>query len=258
MSELSVKLHEALKNYGHFATLPVGVKIAAASQKAPNKAKYPAQDIGNRISVCQGLTIARTIGWTMAFTKEDNACPLSAVFLGHVSPAIFLEGTVAGYYQDDADCAAQMEASFPMWPVDIEREIWLAPLQKCEFKPDLAIVYGNPAQILALIQAANFRKGPGIASSSTGRGGCAAWIAGVVQSGDCTYMIPGPGERIFAGTQDYEVSFAIPYQRFENVIDGLKYIGSKGAFRYPVPNLAVMSEPKFPKEYYALDPSWKH
>ena len=71
------------------------------------------------------------------------------------------------------------------------------------------------------------------------------------------YTIPGPGERIFGGTQDYEVSFAIPYQKFESVIEGLKYIRKKGAFRYPVPNLAVLSEPKFPKEYYKLDPMWQ-
>ncbi len=257
MSDLCIRLHEALKKYGHFSTLPIGVKLAGANDNAPPKAKYPLRDIGNRVAVCQGLTIARSIGWTMAFKKEDNACPLSAVFLGHIEPDLLLKGTVAGYYQDDQACAKLMEESFPRWPVDTARELWLAPLQKFDFKPDLAIVYGNSAQILTLIQAANFRKGSGIRSSSTGRGGCAAWIAGVVQSGECTYMIPGPGERVFAGTQDYEVSFAIPYQKFETVIDGLDYVRKKGAFKYPVPNLAVLAEPKFPKEYYALDPSWK-
>jgi uncharacterized protein (DUF169 family) len=193
----------------------------------------------------------------MAFKKEDNACPLSAVFLGHIEPDNFLEGKVADFYQDDEECAKLMENSFPRWPVDTTREIWLSPLQTCEFKPDAAIVYGNSAQILTLIHAANFGKGSGVFSSTTGRGGCSAWIAGVVQSGECTYLIPGPGERVFAGTQDYEVAFVIPYQKFENVIAGLKYIRKKGVFRYPVPNLAVLSEPKFPKEYYALDPSWK-
>ena len=49
---------------------------------------------------------------------------------------------------------------------------------------------------------------------------------------------------------------AIPHPNFENVIEGLKYIRKKGAFRYPVPNLAVLAEPKFPKEYYELDPTW--
>ena len=147
-----------------------------------------------------------------------------------------------------------MEQSFPRWPVNSIRETWLCPMNRCDFEPDLAVVYGNPAQILFLIQAANFRHGTGVRSSSTGRGGCATWIAGVLQSGECTYMIPGPGERIFAGTQDHEMSFAIPYSKFENIIHGLQYIKNQGGFRYPVPNLAILSEPKMPETYYTLDP----
>jgi uncharacterized protein (DUF169 family) len=256
MSDLSVKLHDALKKYGGFPTLPVGIRMVRSDEEAPKKARYPLRDIGNRIAVCQGLTLARTIGWTLAFEKEDHGCPLSLVFIGHVHPDSFLEGTVSDYYQDDEASAKLMEDTFPRWPVDEVKQIWLSPLQKCEFEPDVAIVYGNSAQILTLIHAANYRKGSGISSMSTGRGGCSNWIAGVIQSNECTYNIPGPGERIFAGTQDHEVSFAIPYRRFESVIHGLEYVRKKGAFRYPVPNLTVLSEPKFPKEYYELDPNW--
>jgi uncharacterized protein (DUF169 family) len=256
MTDLSIRLREALKEYGGFPTLPVGIKMVKSDEKAPQKAKFPLRDIGNRIAVCQGLTIARTIGWTLAFNKKDHGCPLSLIFIGHTDPDTFLAGTVSGYYQDDDVSAKLMEETFPRWPVDEVKQIWLSPLQKCEFEPDVAVVYGNSAQILTLIHAANYRKGSGISSLSTGRGGCSSWIAGAVQSNECTYTIPGPGERIFGGTQDYEVSFAIPSQKFESVINGLEYVRKKGAFRYPVPNLAVLSEPKFPKEYYALDPHW--
>jgi hypothetical protein len=67
-------------------------------------------------------------------------------------------------------------------------------------------------------------------------------------------MVPGSGERVFAGTQDHEMSFAIPYAKFENVVDGLGFIRKQGTFRYPVPNLAILSEPKFPEKYYTIDP----
>ena len=91
MSDLSIKLHAALKKYGGFPSLPVGVKMVKSDEDAPSKAKYPLRDIGNRIAVCQGLTIARTIGWTMAFNKEDHGCPLSLIFIGHTDPDSFLE-----------------------------------------------------------------------------------------------------------------------------------------------------------------------
>jgi uncharacterized protein (DUF169 family) len=238
-------------------TTPVAIKLVKEAESPPAKAKYPLKSFGHRIAVCQGMTIARTLGWTIAFRKEDHACPLSSVFLGHVDPAPFLDGAIAGYYQDHEECGKRMEQSFPKWPVNCVRETWLSPMNRCEFELDLAVVYGNPAQILYLIQAANFGHGPGIRSSSTGRGGCAAWIAGVLRSGECTYMIPGPGERIFAGTQDHEMSFAIPYPKFETVINGLKYVKDQGAFRYPVPNLGILSEPKMPEKYYSLDPETK-
>jgi uncharacterized protein (DUF169 family) len=257
MSATVNDLFEALKKYCQPHTLPVGIKMAKAEDEIQQRAKYPLKDIGNPLAVCQGLTIARTIGWTMVFRKEDQACPLGSVMLGHISPESFLEGKISGYYQDDPDCAQTMEAAFPRLPLDTGGQVWLSPLNKCEFEPDLAVVYGNPGQMITLVTAANFRHGPGIKSVSSGRGGCSTWIAGVNQSGECTYMLPGVGERVFGGTQDHEMSFAIPYAKFEQIIEGLKYVRKQGAFRYPVPNLAVLSEPTMPKEYYSLDPDRK-
>jgi uncharacterized protein (DUF169 family) len=254
MSATTTELCEALAKYCHPHSIPVGVKLAKAGQEIQQKAKFPLKDIGNRLAVCQGMTIARTIGWTMAFRKEDQACPLGSVILGYIKPDSFLKGKISGYYQDQEDCSKKMEAAYPRLPLNSIEQIWLSPLRKCEFEPDLAVVYGNPGQMITLITAANFRHGPGIKSLSSGRGGCSTWIAGVSQADECTYMIPGVGERVFGGTQDFEMSFAVPYSKFEHLIEGLRFIRKQGAFRYPVPNLAILNEPKMPKEYYTLDP----
>lgn len=199
MSKITNDLFEALNKYGRFPTLPLGIKLVREGDSVPQKVKYPLKNMGARLSLCQGLTAARTFGWTIAFRKEDHACPLAHVFLGHIQPDLFLQGKIAGSYQDMEECARGMEASFPRWPVGSIKEIWMSPLNLCEFEPDLAMVYGVPAQILVLIHAANFRKGSGVKSLSHGRGGCATWIAGVPQSNECTYMVPGSGERVFAG-----------------------------------------------------------
>jgi uncharacterized protein (DUF169 family) len=254
MSEMKVRLYEALNKYGRFPTLPLGIRLAKEGERISQKIKYPVKDMGTQLSACQGLTISRTFGWAIAFRKEDHACPLAHVFLGHIKPDIFLQGKIAGSYQDLDECAKIMEASFPRWPLGSFLEIWISPLHLCEFEPDVALIYGNPGQILVLIHAANFRRGTGIKSLSHGRGGCATWIAGVPQSNECTYMIPGSGERVFAGAQDYEMSFAIPSSRFESMIEGLEFMRKKGAYRYPVPNLGVLAQPKIPKEYFSIDP----
>jgi len=254
MDKLTVRLYNTLTDHCRLLTTPVAVKLARPGTEAPAKAKSPQANLGHRLAICQGMTIARTFGWTMAFGAEDHACPLPRVFMGHVAPDNFLKGSVAEFYQDDPECRRKMEASYPRWPLDTYASVWLAPLDRCEFVPDLAVAYGNPAQILALIQAANFGSGPGITSQSTGRYGCSAWLVGVLQSGACTYLIPGPGERVFAGTQDHEMSFAMPHKAFETIIEGLTYIRQRGSFRYPVPNMGVLSEPRIPEKYNEIEP----
>ncbi|WP_025322140.1 DUF169 domain-containing protein [Deferrisoma camini] len=244
---------EAVETAVRPTTRPVGVKLAAPGETPPPKARRPLQDLKRRLTVCQGMTAARTLGWTMVFAAEDHGCPLPKVFMGYVDAERFLDGTVAGYYQSDPECGRAMEAAYPRWPAGRYPGIWLAPLDRCPFRPDLAVVYGNPAQILTLIQGANYGKGTGIRSVSSGRLGCATWLAGVVQSGESTYLVPGPGERVFAGTQDHEMSFAVPYAELERVAEGLEYVRSAGAFRYPVPNLAALNEPRMPEKYYELE-----
>jgi uncharacterized protein (DUF169 family) len=249
------RLFHGLEKHFRPATAPVGVRLVNEGETPqPAKIKYPLEHVGNKLALCQGMTLARTFGWTMGFRSEDHACPLPRVFMGHIDPGKLLAGTLAGYYQDDPDCMEKMEASYPRWSAGTYREIWLAPLDRCQYIPDLIVVYGNPAQVLTLIQAANFRLGPGIHSTSSGRYGCSTWVAGALQAGQCTYMVPGPGERVFAGTQDHEMSFAVPYSRIDHLVEGLEHIRAKGAFRYPVPIMGLLSEPKIPARYHEIEP----
>jgi uncharacterized protein (DUF169 family) len=252
VAEKTKKLAEALEKHCRFSTTPVAVRLAKQGETPPEKTRYPVKDLGNRLSVCQGMSIARTFGWSMAFRDEDHACPLPRIFMGHRKPDTFLEGVLGEFYQEDIEYMKEMEASYSRWPLNSYQEIWLSPVDRCRFVPDLVVAYGSPAQVLTLIQAANFRRGPGIEALSTGRYGCSVWLAGVPQTGECTYMVPGPGERVFAGTQDHEMSFAIPHSRFDNLVDGLQYVRSRGSFRYPVPNLSLLSEPRIPPKYHEI------
>lgn len=255
MDDIIGKLCETLDKCCKPATMPVAVRLAGRGETPPPKTRYPCRDLGNRVAVCQGMTMARTLGWGVAFGAADHACPFPAVFIGHIPPDEFLKGETASYYVEDQTGARRMEEAYPRWEEGRYEEVWLAPLQKAAFAPDVVVVYGTPAQMVLLIQAANCRSGAGVASFSFGRAGCAGWLAGVIQSGACTYMVPGPGERVFAGTQDHEMSFAIPACRFEEIVHGLEYVRKQGMFRYPVPNLQVLKEPAFPEKYASILPS---
>lgn len=252
MKELLARFSDAVQKHTAVTTMPVAVKIVRNGESRPQKFREPLKDHGGKMAVCQAMTAVRTIGWSFAVGEKDHACPFPSIFLGHLDPAKFLDGTAAGFYQEDIELGRTMEASYPRWPMGTVNEVWLAQAARAEFEPDLAVVYGMPAQILILIQAANYGNAKGIKSSSHGRLGCSTWLAGVIQSGECTYMVPGPGERVFGGTQDHEMSFAVPAPKIEKLIEGLEYVRKTGAFRYPVPNLQILNEPKLPPKYEAL------
>ena len=237
------------------ASFPLGVKLAKPGETPPAKHKRPLSGLGKRFAACQAITLARTYGWTLVMEPEDHGCPLAKVFLGHFPADRFLKGELGLLYQEDINVCQEMEATFPRREVGEVEATWLAPLSKCEFEPDVALLYATPAQIVPLIQAANYGVGTGVASTSAGRGGCAAWIAGVQKSGRSTYLIPGPGERVFAGVQDHEMAFAIPRNEFSRIAEGLDFVRSTGAFKFPVTNLMLLAEPKMPPSYYGIDPA---
>ena len=248
------RLREALDEYCRLATTPVAVKLAGKGDAAPKKARYPLKQFGHPLALCQAMTVARTMGWVMAFEQEDHACPFPKIFMGHIPADRFLDGVIADYYLDDPSRMRAMEASYPRWPAGKHGQVWLAPITACDFDPDLVVAYGNPAQILAMIHGANYDIGTGVSSVSSGRFGCSSWIAGVAQSDECTYMVPGPGERVFAGTQDHEMSFAVPRSRLERFVTGLEYVRSRGMYRFPVPKMGSLSEPRIPEKYFQVDP----
>jgi uncharacterized protein (DUF169 family) len=243
---------EILEKYTRPATFPVAVKLASGGEELTQRSRKPRESMGNPLAVCQGLNISRTIGWTMVFGPEDHACPVGAVIAGHLPPGGFLEGQVAELYQDDPEVSRIMEAGYPRLKEGSIEAIWLSPLECCEFEPDLVVVYGTPAQMVVLIHAANYGKGEGIRSVSTGRVGCSAWLAGAGSSDECSYMIPGSGERVFGGTQDHEMSFIIPASQFQHMARSLETMHRKGSYRYPVPNMHLMEEPKMPAIYEEL------
>ncbi len=252
MSEILKTLNDAIDKNVKPATFPVAVKLARKGEEIIGRFKRPGQDLHHPVAVCQGVNITRTFGWTLVFGSNDHACPLASVAAGHIEPDEFLEGAVADLYQDDPEVARSMESVYPRHEVGDIEQIWLSALGRCEFDPDLVIVYGNPAQILVLVHAANYGYGEGVTSSSTGRFGCANWIAGVIQSDECEYTIPCSGERVFAGTQDHEMSFMIPRSHFQSVTEGLGIMRQKGTFRYPVPNMNLLGAPQLPEKYVEL------
>jgi uncharacterized protein (DUF169 family) len=256
MEELK-QAYATLMEYLLLQSYPIAVKMLAAGEQIPEKARRPLRDIGRRFSTCQGYNMVRRYGWTIAMTKEDMQCALGVLVLGFDRPLpIYTEGNLCeGMYTATAEAGARSEAAVDRHEPGRYRTILMAPLQQANFIPDIICLYGNSAQIMRLVQAALWHRGGKLTSSFGGRLDCADLLVTPAKTGECNVILPCSGDRIFAQVQDDEMAFSLPYRRLPEVLEGLRET-HKAGHRYPTPSY-LRYEAKFPEKYTALFSLWE-
>ncbi|MBN1856594.1 MAG: DUF169 domain-containing protein [Dehalococcoidia bacterium] len=228
------RFNESLSTYVRPITSPVAIKMVAKEAEIPEKARMPKRDFGVTMPVCQGLALARRHGMIVAMGKEDMLCPLGAVAMGFYPPKTkFMDATfgIPFWVRTQKDAANLLDG---MARFDEGRysAIVAAPIGRAAFDPDVLIVYGNPAQMTRLVQAAVYVTGEAIVSRSTGGLACAEQTAHAMQTSQFQFVLAGGGDRALALTQDDETSFAVPVALADALSDALQATHKQGA-RYP-------------------------
>jgi uncharacterized protein (DUF169 family) len=80
---------------------------------------------------------------------------------------------------------------------------------------------------------------------------CDEYLIAPFKTQSARVVIPGNGERIFAGTQDDEVAFAFPAKSLSEFTKALKEVGKAMGARYPVTPF-LNFQPDFPKAHKEL------
>jgi len=246
------KISEALDSYIRPGAFPVAIKMLSSASQIPEKARMPKRDLGMAMAVCQGVALARRYGWTMAMGEEDMLCPLGALTLGFLpAKSKFLDGSFnVPFWVKNQDIRAKMAQGMPRLEQGKYTHLVAAPLHRADFEPQVIIVYGNPAQIARLIQAAIYGTGEAIVSSASGGFACGGEITRTILTDQCQFIVVGGGDRMIAGTQDHEVSFAVPISRVEALVEGLEAT-HKAGMRYPTPSFLTF-KPEFPPSFGEL------
>lgn len=231
-------------------TFPVVVKMCHSAEEFPEKTRIPGRDLKTKIPLCQGISIARRYGWTIAIGKEDESCPFGALTLGFVPPRQgYLDGNV--YALTTKEAAAKTARALSRLEYGKYAYLLAAPLHRATFEPDLIIVYGNPAQVGRLIQATLLSRGGTLVTPSTGGIACSSIIARTINEDECQYVVAGAGDRIFALTQDDEMAFTMPLSKVELTLQSLEESHKSGEARYPTPSY-LRFEPRLPDRFYRL------
>lgn len=246
---------EFVRNDLRLKTFPLAVRFLKSKADLPEKTRCPLTALGKRVAICQGVTMARNYGWTVGLTREDVICVPAAIVFGFsesTDPPASLAGLFCEISFSASDDLARKEVSSMSRFENGEIEaIVLAPLARASFDPDVVVIYCNPAQVMRLVQAWSYMTGERVPGHSGGKVECDEYLIAPFKTQSARVVIPGNGERIFAGTQDDEVVFSFPAQSLAGLTDALKEAGQAVGVRYPVTPFQNF-QPDFPRAHKEL------
>lgn len=255
---MSINYQEAaefIRNDLRLKTLPVAAKFLKDKTGFPEKTRQPSVAMKKRITICMGVTLARVYGWTIGLTQEDLICVPAMIMFGFTDAPDQSE-TLAGLFcevnfSSSRDKALGETNSMTRLANREYQALLLAPLSKTPGNADTILLYGNPAQIMRLVQAYSYIAGERVSGHFGGKVECDEYLIAPFKTGKPRVAIPGMGDRIFSMTQDDEMVFALPGQALEPLLQGLKEAGNKIGAKYPV-TFYQNFQPEFPKYHQAL------
>ncbi len=224
-------------------TFPVGLKLLEDPEElAKNRWVRRPQA---KMTLCQLITVVRTFDWTVGATADDllplNVC---ASIIGLAEPpAQVKNGTFRSLvWCKTKEDARKCEEAIPRIPPGRFRAVLLAPQVYGSFEPDLVLLYGNPAQMILIINALQFEDYERLQFFCVGESSCADAIAQCYLTGKPALTIPCYGERRYGHVQDDELAIALPPQHVEKVERNLEELYKRGV-QYPISYLGALCDP---------------
>jgi MtaA/CmuA family methyltransferase len=237
-------------------TFPVAIRMLKTGEEIPEKARRPARDFKKLSMNCQVIDMSRRYGWMIALTREDHICSLGITALGFDTPThLYNSGTLCeGMYTETREAGQRSEAAVDKFQPGEYHCLLVSPLDRATYEPHLVVIYANPAQVMRLVQASLWRRGGKMTAAFGGRISCSETIVTTMKTGEPQVILPCSGDRIFGQTQDHEMAFTIPWQKMEEIVEGLRGTHA-GGIRYPITQF-MEYEAKLPPKYMEVNRLW--
>ena len=236
-----VEIAHQLEQLLRLETFPIAYKKL---QKLEELDQIPGvRRFDRRFTFCQVPTLVRRGGWTIGVTRNNlsERCAringLAVTTKAEVSREA--KDFTTTWFATLEDATKQM-AEYPLVPPG--EALVLAPLASGKFDPDVALIYGNPAQLMLAVNGLQFRDYERFQFSFIGEGACADGLAKCYTSGKPSLAIPCFGERRFGGVTNDELLLAIPASMLEKTVEGLQALSKRG-LRYPIMYFGPENDP---------------
>jgi len=216
-------------------TFPLGVKFLENEKELEKIDETKLRRPKKYSFTCQLMTLARTYGHTFIMT-EECLMPECSNILGFCEvPEKVKDGT----FRNVAWCktkedAKKFEEAIPRLPLRKYSTILMGPQASGLYDPDIVLFYGNPAQMILIINALQFEDYERLTSYCIGESSsCAETLVQSFLSGKPHLSLPCFGERRYGHAQDDEIVMVVPGNQVEKVRRNLIELFKRGV-RYPI------------------------
>lgn len=207
-------------------------------------------------TLCQLITLVRGADWTVGAELDDFLGPVCPSIIGLAdTPPEFKDGTFRSIvWTKTKEDGKKYEESIPRLPLGKYEAVALAPLVYNPFEPDIVLIYGNPAQMMLLINALQFEDYEVMQFFCVGESSCSDAIARCYNTGKPALTIPCYGERRYGHAQDDDMVMALPAGHMKKALHGLEVLYRRG-IRYPISYSGAEQDltSTFPGAYGGLD-----
>lgn len=215
-----------IENTLRLESYPLAIKWFDNLDDIPKDAIFPKRDLGHHMAFCQAKAMSRMRGATIALAKDDHWCwnPLIAFGMVDCTPGTEYFDIIKKYIGVPQEKAEQFLADFPRLELGKCKAVVTSPLYKCEFEPDIIVIYSNTMQLNTMLRAVKSMTGTYVRSEFDGIDSCAYATVPPFLNGQYRVTVPDPGdvERARAGKD--EMIFSVPTGKLEELCKGLKMI----------------------------------
>ena len=231
MSKFSKSGVEAV-NLLKLRTMPIGIKLFEKADAIPKE--FDLMD--SHCTVCQVIGMARYHEKAVAATRDlAFACAGGAAVLGFSDiPEDVADGSRnVGVWAETKEAAQKIFQNRMILEKGRFEAFGVAPLSKLSIEPDVVQIWGNPAQILALVYANIWDGGENLELNTNGHGAsCYEALVVPYLRNETRLAIADLGDRRYAYAADDEMIAGIPGKDLFRLVENLR-MSYTGCYKYP-------------------------
>jgi uncharacterized protein (DUF169 family) len=199
--------------------------------------------LAHRASFCQVPAMVRTMGLTIGATRDnfgDRCARINGLAPTTAKQVAWEAESFATSWFANIEEARKQMAVYPTVPPG--EAVVLAPLAAGKFNPDVILIYGNPAQMMLLMNGLQFKDYERFQFFFIGEGSCADGLAQCYTSGKPALTVPCLAERAFGAVTEDEMVMALPPGMMAKAVEGLQALKARGV-GYPIMYLGPLCDP---------------